>query len=72
MTALLLAQAGAAGISIIQLIVIAIVVIAVIAIAYAVARHFGITIPPVLIFIFWVVVIAAVAIFAIKMLLSMI
>lgn len=70
MTLALLAQA-AAGMSIIQIIVIAIVVAAVIAIAFAVAKHFGINIPPVIIFIFWIVVIAAVAIFAIKLLWGM-
>jgi len=70
MTALLLAQA-AGGASLLQYIIVAIIVIAAIAILYAVARHFSVTIPPVLIFIFWVLVIAAVAVFAVKFLWGM-
>lgn len=69
MTALI---AQAAGYSLIEVLVVAIVLIAVVAICYAVAKHFGIVIPPVLIFIFWVCVIAAVAIVAIKFLVGLI
>jgi hypothetical protein len=67
---LLLAQA-VGGATMLQWIIVAIIVLAAIAILFAVTRHFGISIPPVLVFIFWVIVIAVVAIFAIKLLWSM-
>lgn len=68
---MLIAQA-AGGYSLIQIIVVAIVLITAVAILYALARHFGFTIPPVLIFIFWALVICAVAVFAVRWLGGMI
>jgi len=71
MNALLIAQ-GMAGFTLIHWIVICIVLIAVVAIALAYCRHAGVTIPPFLVTVFWIVVGAIIAIAAIKILLSLV
>jgi hypothetical protein len=60
-----------AGYSILQMIITVIVVIAAIGIAYVVAQASGVAIPPWVIRIGWIVLVAFVAIFAIKLLMGM-
>jgi NADH:ubiquinone oxidoreductase subunit K len=68
MTALL-AQAG--GYSLVHWLIIAIVVCAAIGIAIVAMKQSGITIPPAIWTIIWIVVVAAVAIVAIRILLTL-
>lgn len=70
MSAILIAQA-AAGLTLLHWIVIAIVVIAAVGIALAVAKHSGVAIPAVVWTIAWIVIIAFVAIIAIKLLMQL-
>jgi|GEM_PF-6483284 hypothetical protein len=66
----LIAQA-AGGYSIVQLLIIVIIIAACIGIMFVALRQFGVTIPPFIITIFWIVVCAFVAIFAIRFVMSM-
>ena len=66
----LLAQIGG-GYSLVQLVILAIVLIGVFGILFVVLRQSGVQIPPFIITIFWIVVCCAVAIFAIRFLMSM-
>ncbi len=59
------------GWSLIEVVVAIIIIAAVIAVMYIALRQFGVGIPPWVIQIFWVVVVAFVAIFAIRLLMSM-
>jgi hypothetical protein len=68
---MLVAQVGA-GYSLVHLVVIAIIVAAVIGIALVAIRASGVALPGWVMQIFWIVVVAVVAIFAIKLLLSMV
>jgi hypothetical protein len=67
---MLLAQLGA-GYSVTQWVIILIVIISVIGILYVVVRQSGVQIPGWVIQIFWIVALAIVAIFAVKLLMSM-
>jgi hypothetical protein len=49
----------------------AVLVGAAIAIAYAALKFFGTTVPPVIVYIFWIVVVAVIAIVAIKIVASL-
>ncbi len=57
--------------SIVQLVILAIVLIGVFGILFVVLRQSGVNIPPFIVTIFWIVVCCAVAIFAIRLLMSM-
>lgn len=70
--AFLFAAGGAAGISIIQWLIIALVVAGCIGIVYVVVKQAGITIPPFIITIFWIVLAVLVGVLAIKFLWSLI
>jgi len=59
------------GYAIVDWLVIAVIVGAALGIAYAVLRHFGITIPPVLMTIFWILVVCVVAVVAIRLLVGL-
>lgn len=63
---LLLAQA-IAGMSILKMIIIVIVIAAAIGIMLVALKQFGVQLPPWLMTIFWIVVVAIVAIFAVKL-----
>jgi hypothetical protein len=67
-----IAQVLGGGYSIVQWVIIAIVVISVIGILYVVAQANNISIPPWAVRIFWIVTVAIVSIFAIKLIMGMI
>ncbi len=69
-TALLLAQ-GFGSYSLVQIIVAIIVIAACLGIMFVALRQFGVTIPPFVVMIFWIVVCAVVAIIAIRFVASM-
>jgi hypothetical protein len=75
MMGLILAQAGGGlrnfDMSIGGILVAIVVIAAAIALVYVALRQFGISIPPWLIQVFWILVVAVVVIFAIKLVLSM-
>ncbi len=54
-----------------ELLIVAIIIIAVVAIFLTYCQYAGVQIPPIIVRCFWIVLGAAVAIFAIKLLLSM-
>ena len=64
----MLAVIGAWGLS--DILIAIVVIAAVVAIVYAALNYFGMTIPPVVVKIFWIVVIAVLAILAIKFIIS--
>ncbi len=66
---MILAQLG--GYSISQMVIALIIIISVVGILYVVARANGVEIPPWVVQIFWIVCVAACAIFAIRLLMSM-
>jgi hypothetical protein len=66
-----LAQLAGGSYSIVQMVVMAIVLISVVGIAYVVAQANGVAIPPWVVRIFWIVVIAVVAIFAVRLIMGM-
>lgn len=72
---LLLAQAGASGffggVGIGQLLIYVVIIAACVALVYVALRQFNVTIPPWVIQVFWIVVVAFVVIFAIRLVLSM-
>lgn len=70
MSALVLAQAGVVG-AVAGWVIIAIVVAAIIGIGMVVLRATGVAIPPWVITIFWIVLVAFVAVVAIKFLVTM-
>ncbi len=59
------------GYSLIQMIIFIIILCGVIGILFVVLRQTGVNIPPWIVTIFWIVVVCFVAIFAIKLLMSM-
>jgi len=61
----------AAGLTILQILIYAIVILAAIGITLVAIRYFGITIPDAIVKIIWIVVIAAVAILAIKLIMTL-
>lgn len=63
---LVLAQGG--GVDVVYLLKVVVVVAAVIAIVYVALTYFGMTIPPVAVKIFWIVVVAALALVGITFL----
>ncbi len=67
----LLALAPLVGWSMVDILVAIVIIAAAVGIMYAALNFFGITIPPVIIYIFWIVVIACVAILAIRFVASM-
>jgi len=67
----LLAQAAFGGYSLIQLAIFIIVVAGVVAIVVVILKQLGVTIPPWLIAILWIVLAVIVGIFAIKVIASM-
>jgi hypothetical protein len=73
MISLLAQVAGgiAGGYTLAQILIMAIVVIAVIAIFVAFVRYSGITIPPIVVTVFWIVLGAVVCIWAIRFVMSM-
>ena len=58
------------GLGLVQFLVAVIVIAAVLAIVYVALKHMGIAIPPVVVTIFWILVVAVFAIWAIKFLVS--
>lgn len=66
-----LAQMFIAGYSLAQLAIIVVVVAAVVALVYVALRQFGIGIPPWVIQVFWILVVAFVVVVAIKLVASM-
>jgi hypothetical protein len=66
-----IAQIGGASFSIMQWVILLIVVISVVGILYVVAQANGVAIPAWVVKIFWIVAVAVVAIFAIKILIGM-
>ncbi len=62
---------GVGGWSITEIIVTVIIIAAVIGVMYIALNQFGIKIPPWAVQIFWIVVVAFVAIFAIRLLMTM-
>ncbi len=54
-----------------DILVLAVIICACVAIAIAAIKFFEIRIPPVVVYIFWIVVVACVAIFAIRLIASM-
>jgi hypothetical protein len=73
MTWQILAQGGRfmAGWGLVDIIIAIIIIAAAIGIMYVALRVFGVAIPPWVVQIFWIVVVAFVAIFAIRLLFSM-
>lgn len=69
MTALLALNPGAWSIG--DIVIAIVIIAAVVAVMYIALRQFGVAIPPWVIQIFWVVVVAVVAILAIRFLLSL-
>lgn len=69
--ALILAQ-GMGAFSLLHWCVIVIVVAAAVGIVLAVCKHFGVAIPPIFVTIFWIVLVAIVAVVAIKILIGFI
>lgn len=67
---LILSQA-IGGLSLIQMVIVAVVICGVVGILVVVARQTGVAIPPWAISIFWIVVVVIVAVFAIKLIASM-
>jgi hypothetical protein len=66
-----LAQVVAGGYSLGQLAIFVVIIAAVVALVYVALRQFGITIPPWVVQVFWIIVVAFVVIAAIKLVLSM-
>ena len=60
-----------AGISIVQLLILVVVIAACVALVYVALRQFGIAIPGWVVNVFWIVVVAFVVIFAIKLVAGM-
>ena len=60
-----------AGYSLGQLAIAVVIIAAVVALVYVALRQFGITIPPWVVQVFWIIVVAFVVIAAIKIVLSM-
>ncbi len=54
-----------------EILVAVVIIAAIVAVAYVALQHFGIVIPPVIITIFWICVVAALAILAIRFLLTL-
>lgn len=68
---LTLFAAGIASWSFAEMAIAIVVVLGLVAIVYAVTRTLGVSIPPYLIHVVWIVVVVAIAIIAIKMLASL-
>lgn len=66
-----LAQAIIGGYSIVQIVIAIIVIAAVVGILYIALQQFGVTIPPFVVKVFWILVCAVVCILAIKFLASL-
>jgi hypothetical protein len=69
MTAMLLAQLG--GYSIAQIAIAVLIILGVVGIVWAVTKHLGIAIPPIVVTIFWIVFAVALGIMAIRFLMSL-
>jgi hypothetical protein len=68
---MLAAFAGAASWSVVDIVIATIVIVAVIAILYIALNQFGVQIPQFVVRIFWIIVVAVIAILAIKFLVSL-
>lgn len=68
---MLFAVGGAAGMTIVQWLIIALIVAGCIGIAFVVMKQAGITVPPFIITIFWIVLAVFVGVIAIKFLVSL-
>jgi hypothetical protein len=66
-----LGQVVGGGMGIVQMVVVGIIIIAVIAIGVVAVKAMGLSFPPWVVTIFWIAVIAIVAIFAIKLLIGL-
>lgn len=71
MTALVAAAVSLGGLSIVEIAILIVVVAAIVALVYVALKQFGVGIPPWVVQVFWIIVVAFVVILSIKLVASL-